>query len=644
MQTRAFVIFPSRSRLFRLLLGLWCGVIVLAGYTAGAAGDKSGKSKDDSEFKEPKTIGDVAAIAGLQSYPVRGVGLVVGLADTGSDPAPGPDRLTLLGEMQKRGVRNPEEVLRSSTTALVHIRARIPPGVRSCKSAGCWCKLDNKKKNAEAGAALLRPHKGDTFDVEVEIPARDAATSLKGGWLLEAWLFEVADLPGAGAVSGHVLARAEGAVLVNGGLDGQEASPADLKRGRVLGGAVANDDRDFALLTEGDRTARWTIQVSSRINERFTAKNREGKPVADPKDGQRVVLRIPPRYRQNIARYLEVLRFMPIAQSGSQEAERMLRYADDLTDPAKARVAAVKLEGIGHRAIDTLKKGADSTDPDVRFFAAEALAYLGEPKAGEPLGVSAREIPEYRAHSLTALSSLDEPISLKTLHELLDGNNSVELRYGAFRAVRVLDPEDPFITGEVVGDQLYLHQVATNGTPFIHVTSRERAEVVLFGRDLPLETPLLLKVGNKIMLTAGEGADKIQLRRFDAGQDVYQQSCEPKLRDVIRKAISMGATYPDIVGMLVQADRQHNLPGRLEIDTLPDPTRIIARIQRVSTSSGKANDNVAMQNLFRWSDPRKSSVKSKSEDGEKVASTDTDEDSKTRKPSLWDRLRRRSAN
>jgi hypothetical protein len=195
-----------------------------------------------------------------------------------------------------------------------------------------------------------------------------------------------------------------------------------------------------------------------------------------------------------------------------------------------------------------------------------------------------------------------------------------------------------------VGDQLYLHQVGTNGMPFIHVTSRGRAEVVLFGSDLQLETPLLLKVGNKLVITAGEGADKIQIRRFDTGRDVYQRECEPKLCDVIRKAISMGATYPDIVGMLVQADRQHNLPGRLEIDTLPDPTRIAARIQRATDSTTKASDNVAMPNLFRWSEPRKSSVRAKTDDGEEVASTDTDEESKTRKPSLWDRLRRRTAN
>lgn len=635
----------SPTRIPHLAFALCLGFAVAA-YSALAAGDKSDKDKDETEYKEPKAIGDVAAVAGLQSYPVQGVGLVVGLDGTGSDPVSGPDRSALLQDMQKRGVKNSEEILRSSSTALVRIRARIPPGVRSCKSVNCWCKVDKKSKRFEPGVPVLRLHKGDTFDVEVEIPSRDTATSLNGGWLLEAWLNETAELPGAGKTSGFVLAKAEGPVLVTGGLDGQEPKPADLKRGRVLGGAIANDDRDFALLTKGDRTARWTIQISSRINERFTAKTREGKPVAEPKDGQRVVLRIPPRYRQNIARYLEVLRFMPLTQSGSQEAERMIRYADDLMDPGKARITALKLEGIGHRAAETLKKGADSSDPDVRFFAAEALAYLDEAKAGELLGSSAREIPEYRAHALTALSSLDEPISLKTLHELLDGSNSIELRYGAFRALRVLDPEDPFIPGEVVGDQLFLHQVATNGTPFVHITSRERAEIVLFGRDLQLETPLLLKVGNKIILSASEGAPQLQMSRFDTDQPVRQQGCELKIRDVVRKAINMGASYPDIVGMLVQADRQHNLPGRLEMDTHPDPTRIVSRLQKVSNTTTKANDNVAMPNLFRWSEPRKSGLKPHDDDGdgEEVASTDTDGDSKERKPSLWDRLRRRSAN
>ena len=77
MRTWAAVVFPFGSRLPRLVLGLWLAAFALASYTAGAAGDKNSKDNDEAEFKEPKSIGDVAAVAGLQSYPVRGVGLVL---------------------------------------------------------------------------------------------------------------------------------------------------------------------------------------------------------------------------------------------------------------------------------------------------------------------------------------------------------------------------------------------------------------------------------------------------------------------------------------------------------------------------------------------------------------------------------------
>ena len=45
-------------------------------------------------------------------------------------------------------------------------------------------------------------------------------------------------------------------------------------------------------------------------------------------------------------------------------------YAEDLKDPNRARIAALRLEGIGHRASEALKQALSSPDPDVRFFAA----------------------------------------------------------------------------------------------------------------------------------------------------------------------------------------------------------------------------------------------------------------------------------
>jgi flagellar basal body P-ring protein FlgI len=617
------------------------GLLALFGAMAlpAGAGDKN-KKETEPERKEPKTIGDIVSVAGLSAYPVVGYALVGGLENTGSDPLPGQDRAAVLQEMQKRGFTNAEEILRSPTTAIVKVRAKIPPAARSCKSAGCWCCDKNLKRS---NGDELRVHKGDTFDVEVEAPMRDATTSLKGGWLFETFLHETADLPGVGNTAGHTRAKAKGPVLVSAGLDGNEATPADLKRGRVLGGAIAMEDRSFALVTDSDRTARWAIQIANRINERFPTRTRDGKAIAEPKDGQRVLLRIPPRYRQNMARYLDVLRHMPLTQDAAQEAERMELYAEDLKDPSKARIAALRLEGIGHRAAEALKQALNSTDPDVQFFAAEALAYLDDPKSAEPLAQAARSIPEYRAHALAALSSLDEPIAPLKLHDLMEDSNSVELRYGAFRALRALDPDDIKVAGETLSDEMFLHQVSSTGSPLIHVSSRDRAEIVMFGRDLQFQTPLVLKVGNHIILQADAGADHVQMSSFMPGAPARYKAGTLEIRDVIRKAAALGASYPDIVGMLLQADHQHNLPGRLEVDKLPDPTQLIARLQHASNQPSKASDNVAMPNLFHWTESRKS-AKDRSDDDE-VASADAEKENPiAAKPSLRDRLLRRTAN
>jgi hypothetical protein len=335
---------------------------------------------------------------------------------------------------------------------------------------------------------------------------------------------------------------------------------------------------------------------------------------------------------------------MPLSQDAAQEVERMEQYGQDLADPRKARIAALKLEGIGRRASETLKQALSSADPDVRFFAAESLAYMDDGKAAETLAQSARSIPEYRAHALTALSSLDEPISPLKLHELMADSNSVELRYGAFRALRVLDPEDLAITGESVGDRMFLHQVVSSGTPFIHVSSRDRAEIVLFGRELRFETPLVLKAGNKITLMAEEGSDQVTIRRFARGEPVRQYAATLNVRDVVRKAVALGATYPDIVGMLLQASRQHNLPGRLEVDQIPDPLEFVARLQRISNQPTKATENVAMPNLFRWTDSRKSAKDRPSDEGDESKETVKSTEATASKPSLLKRAFGRTAN
>ena len=93
---------------------------------------------------------------GMNYVKVEAVSLVTGLAGTGSDPPPTPQRASLLGEMNRREIANPNEVLASGNTSLVLVRAFLRPGIQ----------------------------KGDRFDVEVRVPTQSDTTSIRDGWLL----------------------------------------------------------------------------------------------------------------------------------------------------------------------------------------------------------------------------------------------------------------------------------------------------------------------------------------------------------------------------------------------------------------------------------------------------------------------------
>src|SRR5690606_38089321 len=64
-------------------------------------------------------VGDLTLASGMNPIEINGVGLVTGLDNTGSAPAPSPERDALLDEMQTHNVDQPQTVLDSKRTALV---------------------------------------------------------------------------------------------------------------------------------------------------------------------------------------------------------------------------------------------------------------------------------------------------------------------------------------------------------------------------------------------------------------------------------------------------------------------------------------------------------------------------------------------
>lgn len=524
---------------------LACGLLAIAGCAAPALRSQSPEEFNAALEVESKArlIGDVARPFGHTHVKVESVALVTGLDGTGEDPAPSPQRAALLHELQTIGVQNPNQLLASPSTALVLVRGFLPPGVQ----------------------------KGDKIDLEVQVPSRSETTSLRGGWLMENRMTEMAVLGGQ-IREGHPWATGEGAVLVDPSASG-DRDRALLTRGRVLGGGTALRSRDLGLfITPEDKSVRLAGQIGTAINRRFHTFNRGLKQgVANPKSDERIDLKVHPRYKDNIARYIRVVRAIPLKETSAEQAQRVQLLERQLLDPITAPTAALRLEAIGHDAVPALTVGLQSQDPEVRFYAAEALAYLDEGQAAVPLAQAARDETAFRAYALAALSTIDDIAAHDALVELLEVSSS-ETRYGAFRALWAMNPNDPLVRGENLGGQFGYHVLNTQGPEMIHVTRSFRPEVVLFGHQQHLQPPFVLEAGKAILIKGTDG-DRVTVSKFAVGQPDQKRVVSTKIDEILRAVVELGGTYPDVVQALQQAKAARALMGRFEVDALPDGGR-----------------------------------------------------------------------
>ncbi len=481
---------------------------------------------------------------GMNYVKIEATSLVTGLAGTGGDPPPTPQRAALLAEMNRREVENPNEVLASPNTALVLVRGYLRPGIQ----------------------------KGDHFDVEVRSPSHSDVTSLRGGWLLPTRLSEMAVL-GQQIRQGHVLSMVEGPVLVDPSAN-EKDQPALLTRGRILGRAVAIKSRPLGLiLNQEHRSVRLSENVAKCISLRFHSYvNGRKEGMAVPKTDEFINLSVHPRYKDNVGRYMRVVRNIAVDESPTELQARMTLLEHQLADPLTAANAAIRLEAIGDdQAIEVLKRGLVSNDPEVRFYVAEALAYLDQTAAVETLAEVARHEPAFRVNALAALSAMDDVIAYDALCSLL-GVRSAETRYGAFRALWAMNDRDPLVRGEELGGQFTFHVLDVGGPAMIHATRSYRPEVVLFGKDQHFQLPLVLDAGKDILVNGLKG-ERITISRFAPGKEPEQRVVSTSVEEVIRGIVELGGTYPDVVQALEQAKRDGALEGRFAVDALPDQGR-----------------------------------------------------------------------
>jgi flagellar basal body P-ring protein FlgI len=529
-----------------------CFAVILGGcsWLNGLTMRSQSPDEPDVEVEEsiPRLVGDLAVPTGMHSVRIETVAMVTGLHGTGSDPSPSPQRSALLDEMQVQGVINPNAVLRSGDVSLVLLQGILRPGIQ----------------------------KGDRFDVEVRVPSQSETTSLRGGYLLEVGLTETAVL-GNQVHRGKRLALAKGPVMIDPMADPKKDHILSC-RGRVLGGGACLKSRTLGLvLTPGHQSVMNSSRVANAVNKRFnTFESGIKTGVAKAKTDELIELAVHPRYKDNIERYMQVVRALPISETAPERMQRIAELQSQLFEPSTAASAAIQLEAIGSQGVDTLLKGIASKDPEVRFYAAEALAYLDRREAAEPLGQIARDQPAFRVFALTALSAMQEYAAYEQLKELL-ASPSAETRYGAFRALWAGNQADSLVKGESLGGQFQYHVLDVAGPPMIHVTRSRIPEIVIFGTGQQIQTPLAVNAGNEIMVTSS-GGNEICVSKFSVKDGDQKRTVSTSVDDVIRAIIELGGTYPDVVQALQEAKSSGALVARFEVDALPVAGRSYERM------------------------------------------------------------------
>jgi hypothetical protein len=540
------------------------------------------QSEEETEHDryQVTTIGEKTDVGNAEPIPVSGIGLVEGLDGTGGDTPPDGFRTMLEDQLRKDGERHIKELLTSPNNALVLVSALIPPGA----------------------------HKKDKLDIEVSLPRGSKATSLRGGRLRRCLLYNydfASHLsPGysgpASLLMGHPLVGAEGAVLVGLGSGDDDGR---LRQGRIWDGGWCKAENPLSVLMHTDQQyARMTALIADRINESLqpNVSGTGSGALAVARDKLAVYLNVPPQYKQNLPRYLRVVRLIPLQEppevgEGGKRSYRQ-RLAEDLLDPSRTVVAALRLEALGQRSLPILKKGLESKHPLVRFCSAEALLYLGSPAGAQEAATAALEQPLLRAYALAALASLDEAICQEKLADLIGLARDDETRYGAFLALHSLEDQHPAVRGEHLNDAFWLHRTAPSTPPLVHVSTMKRAQVVLFGEEAFLKGPFGFMAG-EFAITATANDKGCTISRIPLRAAVVRRQCSLKLDEVLRTMAEMGAGYPEVVALLQQADHCECLTCRVRFDAVPQAVSVYELVKAGRAAPGESELLIGGQDL-----------------------------------------------
>lgn len=511
------------------------------------------------------TIGEKALVSSLEWTPVRGYGLVYGLANTGSTVHPPGLRERMVKELsQYPEVKNAESILSDPSTAIVQVTGLIPPGTQ----------------------------RGERFDLEVRVADGTEATSLEGGILKWAELRRIDQSRGSSNM-GMVLGRGEGPIFISpftarqasssgGGESGsgeQDVRRTDPRIGRILGGGqlTADEPRTYQL-TLMEPSARVADQMVRQINARF-ADTARGK-----SDLKSVAVRVPAEYADEKEHFLRIVTSIYLVESPDIRERRKRLLVDQLRTGPDYQSAVYGLLAFGKSTTALIEPllGSNYSD-DTRYYAAYALARLGQVQSAKTLReFMLREGSPYQSQAAAALAVLPGGAGVNYLESAFDVEKP-SVRIAAYQAlVRVVPDRLP---RQVWRRRMELGHVESKGTPFIFISRRHVPRVVIFG-DVKLRPPVLVETP-QFLVTARPHDRMVTVMSKRLGAAAAVQS--PMQLDTVISALMLeefGLTYSDVVAFLDQARRQEALTAPLVLEPLLSEEQLQSMVNRAGSGGG----------------------------------------------------------
>jgi hypothetical protein len=491
----------------------------------------------------PTSLAEVAAPRQLTLGALENIGLVTHLPGTGGPAKPSQPRERLLDIMRRNDVPQPNSVLDSKQTAMVLAFTAVPPAAR----------------------------KGDRINVSVKLSTNAEAADLRQGWLRETALVEMGNLGGKIRES-FERARAEGPLVTLAQYTGSEDPEARLEA-VVVGGARLLKARELGLGISSEFSDALTMAaVVPAINQRFTYfDGHKQTGIATPLSDDYIELQLPARYTADPYHFVNVVMRINFNESQPQREVRLTSLASQLLSPDTVRDACWSLEAIGEEAKEILAGQINNPDPEIRFYCAHSLAYLGDRRAVAALVELCTVQPAFRAMCFNAMASMDSFQAEEGLKSLLSLGD-FETRYGAVRALRRRNRRDPLVTGHHVTRVGDLLEIPSSAESFVAVSMFETPEIVFFGPVPELTLPAFHNV-NKNLLIQASGKKEVSITHFMLDQDDISIVCPADLRSVLQGIAQVGGGYGDWVSFVRECQELGFISTPVAMNPVPSTGR-----------------------------------------------------------------------